>query len=243
MHFHLPKPLHGWREFAGEVGIIVLGVLIALGFEQVAELMRWRVRAAEARLALKAEVGHGFLVTEERQAVVDCVDEQLSRIERAVIGSGPVLQPLPLYSDKSFRFTFRAPIRSFTDSAWRSVIAEGATSHLDRKERELLPIYYAQMEHIRALTDEEEAALGDLLALSQPLRLDPQVQATFIREIEGERLRNQEIAGTELQMMHTIENVGYVPSREDRHDWLHNSGTVKFCQQTHVPLRAPRTSA
>ena len=31
MHFHLPKPLHGWREFAGEVGVIVLGVLIALG--------------------------------------------------------------------------------------------------------------------------------------------------------------------------------------------------------------------
>lgn len=31
MHFHLPKPLHGWREFVGEVGIIVLGGLIALG--------------------------------------------------------------------------------------------------------------------------------------------------------------------------------------------------------------------
>ena len=34
MRFHLPKPLHGWREFAGEVGIIVIGVLIALGAEQ-----------------------------------------------------------------------------------------------------------------------------------------------------------------------------------------------------------------
>lgn len=22
MHLHLPKPLHGWREFAGEIGII-----------------------------------------------------------------------------------------------------------------------------------------------------------------------------------------------------------------------------
>ena len=33
MHFHLPKPLHGWREFVGEVAIIVLGVLIALGAE------------------------------------------------------------------------------------------------------------------------------------------------------------------------------------------------------------------
>ena len=29
MHLHLPKPLHGWRAFVGEVGIIVLGVLIA----------------------------------------------------------------------------------------------------------------------------------------------------------------------------------------------------------------------
>ena len=26
MHFHLPKPLHGWREFFGEVAIIVLGL-------------------------------------------------------------------------------------------------------------------------------------------------------------------------------------------------------------------------
>ena len=31
MHLHLPKPLHGWRAFVGEVGIIVIGVLIALG--------------------------------------------------------------------------------------------------------------------------------------------------------------------------------------------------------------------
>ena len=33
MHIHLPKPLHGWRAFLGEVGIIVLGVLIALAAE------------------------------------------------------------------------------------------------------------------------------------------------------------------------------------------------------------------
>jgi hypothetical protein len=28
MHFHLPKPLHGWRAFAGEVGIIAVAALI-----------------------------------------------------------------------------------------------------------------------------------------------------------------------------------------------------------------------
>ena len=31
MRFQLLKPLRGWRAFFGEVGVIVLGVLIALG--------------------------------------------------------------------------------------------------------------------------------------------------------------------------------------------------------------------
>ena len=34
MHFHVPKPLRGRREFAREVEIIVVGVLIALSAEQ-----------------------------------------------------------------------------------------------------------------------------------------------------------------------------------------------------------------
>lgn len=239
MHFHLPRPLHGWREFVGEVGIIVLGVLIALSFEQVAEWVHWRVRAADARVALRAEVGHGFLVTEERQAVANCLDEQLSRMEAAVIGGGSRIKPLPVHSDL-FRYTVRAPIRSWTESAWQSVIVEGVSPHLNRRERELLPIYYAQMQHVQSLGNEEEAVLGDLLALSQPLRLDPQVEAGFVKEIEGERLRNQDIAGTEAQMMHTIESVGYVPSQEERSDWLNNSGTVKFCREQHLPLHLPR---
>lgn len=55
MHFPLPKPLHGWRAFAGEVGIIVVGVLIALGAKQLVQWVRGRedvrerVRSAAAR--------------------------------------------------------------------------------------------------------------------------------------------------------------------------------------------------
>ena len=242
MHVHLPKPLHGWREFVGEVGIIVLGVLIALTFEQVAEWVSWGVRAADARKALRAEVGHGFLVSEERKAVADCVDAQLQRVEAAVIGAGSTMTPLPVHSDL-FRFTVRAPIRSWTESAWQSVISEGVAPHLNDREREFLPIYYAQMQHVRALGDQEEVTLGNLVALSQPLRLDAQVQSTFVREIEGERLRNQEMAGTAEQMMHAVERVGYVPSEADRRAWLAESGTVKFCRESNFappPGPAPK---
>ena len=53
MHFHLPKPLHGWREFVGEVGIIVIGVLIALGAEQVVETLHWRDEVGTFRTAVR----------------------------------------------------------------------------------------------------------------------------------------------------------------------------------------------
>ena len=47
MPVHLPKPLHGWREFAGEVGIIVLGVLIALGAEQLIQTIHSQREVAQ----------------------------------------------------------------------------------------------------------------------------------------------------------------------------------------------------
>jgi hypothetical protein len=56
MHFHLPKPLHGWREFAGEVGNIVVGVLIALGAEQVVQELHWHNAVSTQREALHAEI-------------------------------------------------------------------------------------------------------------------------------------------------------------------------------------------
>ena len=55
MHIHLPKPLHGWREFAGEVGIIVIGVLLALGAEQAIEALHHRAQVREMADDLHAQ--------------------------------------------------------------------------------------------------------------------------------------------------------------------------------------------
>jgi hypothetical protein len=66
MHVHPPKPLHGWREFLGEVGIIVIGVLIALGAEHLVERYRWREEAAAARGSLNEELYHSVVDARER---------------------------------------------------------------------------------------------------------------------------------------------------------------------------------
>jgi hypothetical protein len=55
LHIHLPKPLHGWREFLGEVGIIFIGVMLAIGAEQTIEALHHRSQVHDAIEKLHAE--------------------------------------------------------------------------------------------------------------------------------------------------------------------------------------------
>jgi hypothetical protein len=82
MHFHLPKPLHGWREFAGEVGIIVVGVLIALGAEQVVEGMHWQSQVAEFRKAEDSELANNLAAFRYRLLQSPCVQRRIAQLQQ-----------------------------------------------------------------------------------------------------------------------------------------------------------------
>src|SRR3954464_2108182 len=47
VEFHKPKPVHNWREFLAEIGVVVIGVCIALAAEQTVEWLHWRTQVAE----------------------------------------------------------------------------------------------------------------------------------------------------------------------------------------------------
>ena len=82
MHFRLPKPLHGWRELAGEVGIIVVGVLIALGAEQLVTTLHWRHVLGGYRAALHEEIGHNIATYSYRMEQDQCVDARIAELQR-----------------------------------------------------------------------------------------------------------------------------------------------------------------
>ena len=158
MHFHLPKPLHGWRELIGEVGIIVVGVLIALSAEQLVEGWNTHRRVEEDRDRVRAELGHAFEVAEERTVVRQCIDEQLTKTENAILGSGSVLEPLPLYrasQPPNEGWVVWTPSRILPDSAWQTLIAEGLSSHLPSEERTWLPVVYSSLTRAGSLNFEE----------------------------------------------------------------------------------------
>jgi hypothetical protein len=80
-NFRLAK---GWRAFAGEVGVVVLGVVLALAAQQAAETVNQRREAVETRAALTNEIEETLALLELRRAAQPCIDRRLKEV-RAIV--------------------------------------------------------------------------------------------------------------------------------------------------------------
>ena len=65
------------REFTGEVGIIVVGALIALATEAPVEDWSWRQKADDARRAIHSELAQDAGVFDERTMNAPCQQKHL----------------------------------------------------------------------------------------------------------------------------------------------------------------------
>src|SRR5688572_7860590 len=74
----------GWRAFAGEVGVIVLGVAIALAGQEAVEAVNERREAAETRATLTGEIQESLAVLELRKAAQPCIDRRLKELRGIV---------------------------------------------------------------------------------------------------------------------------------------------------------------
>jgi len=81
MSFRIPRPLRGWREFAGEVGVIVLGVLIALGAQQIVEAIHDRNAVVQLRSALRAELADDRARWEDMRVSDPCTLQRLDALD------------------------------------------------------------------------------------------------------------------------------------------------------------------
>lgn len=161
MHVHLPKPLHGWRAFVGEVGIIVLGVLIALSAEQLVDALHWRGEVTGARHSLNAQLSDSKFNALERVKLNRCLAEELDRTRQLIT---TVDHPPAIY-------VWGAPDRLWTLSAWDSAVASGALEHMGRSERDLyasLNTYNLKLSQWNAQEFEVE---GEVRSLSHPRML------------------------------------------------------------------------
>ena len=78
------RPAKGWRAFADDVAVVVLGVLLALGAQQLAEAVNDRREAAATRAALATEIEENLAILELRRLAQPCIDRRLKELRARV---------------------------------------------------------------------------------------------------------------------------------------------------------------
>jgi hypothetical protein len=74
------KPPHGWNAVVWELAIVTLGVLIALGAQQVAQNLNDHRTAAETRREVADELNSDLMSIALRRSAEPCIDRRLAEL-------------------------------------------------------------------------------------------------------------------------------------------------------------------
>jgi hypothetical protein len=179
MHIDLPKAFKGWRKVAGEIAIIVVGVLIALGLDQYVQARQWRQQVAQAEEGFQWELALGAQDAYERLAIQPCLQGRIRELAERLNREDPRWSALPLelnakYYRNALPVVYRAPYRTVFMDAWRNALADQTLNHLSSQRSSQLSGLYKAREEFGRLQEQELQAAGRLtpLAYDRPLDAD-----------------------------------------------------------------------
>ena len=156
----VPTPLKGWRAFAGEVGVIVFGVLLALGAQQLVEAWRVRQDVRDFRETIDREIGFTLYTQDVRYVQIDCDLRRVAEVNAWLEKSRSGTPMLPIYPRSS---PGSAPYRG----AWNSRDAE-TYRQLPADVRQQYAMFYDGDDNIYEMTKREGAAWRELKRFSEP---------------------------------------------------------------------------
>ncbi len=237
MFYHRLTPKDGWLAFAGEVGVIVLGVLIALGFGQLADAWNWRSNTRQGVEDLKAESKNNFILMAERVTVQPCIEAQFDRLIERLVQGGSGLSPSPAIESTAGPVAFRQPFdRPFQDDVWNALTADGTTAHLHPRGRSLMAGFYWQIGSMRDLQKRGDVAIGRLNVLLAPVVLDPVTRNSLLTTIAEARFAGRLLTLDAAQSMAMLKALGQQPKDQEVDAVINVGGTVKYCRAQHLPL-------
>ena len=168
------KPPHGWNAVAWELGIVTLGVLIALGAQQAVESINERREAAATRAAVIQEIEESLALLEMRRIAQPCVDRRLAEI-RAIVEqwarTGTFKRP---------RWISQAPWFVLNNLRVDAAVSAGRLPLLSNEEQYRVGLFYTgQVVEVRSLAvldrvyvllvrENDRCAVADLLEYLSP---------------------------------------------------------------------------
>ena len=220
------RPRDGWRVFAGEVGVIVLGVLIALVAQQVASNWQWRQDVARTKADLDDQIHAAIANSAERAAVDPCLSQRLSDLATKVAASrgewrgDPYILPGE-QNDKTFSVhyavprVYRTPERDFPDDVWQQAKAGGVLAHLTPADIALYAKAFANVVALRAYSVPENELQPELSFLAFDGPLGPAERARALSTISRLDTINRDTLNRASLLVNSAKALGSKLSADD----------------------------
>jgi type II secretory pathway pseudopilin PulG len=160
MHLALPKPLHGWRAFTGEVAVVVLGVVIALFAQQVVQSFNDRSAAEQARNNIRAELAVNIGRMQSADECTACLERRLDELANFIS------EARKGRSLADVTWIGRPPVWDMENSRWQSATASGRSSLFEKDEQAAIADVYSLMVDYQAEERVEEEAWAKLRGLA-----------------------------------------------------------------------------
>ena len=168
------NPPHGWSAVAWELIIVTLGVLMALGAQQLVERFASRNRAERAEQRIERELDENQGIEVERVAIRTCLTDRLRELANGLAAGRSRWTALPANlsfgaTEPALRKLYDAPTRNWLTDAYDEAVAQGDLKELNPEQRFGLASMYGQIRGMARLHVEEK----ELEAKLAPLQYNP----------------------------------------------------------------------
>jgi hypothetical protein len=198
MRFRLSKPLHGWRAFAGEVGIIVLGVLIALSAQEIAQDFQQRSDARDADRAIRGELELNMAKLKSRQEKMSCVVRRIEELQALIDTAGAQGRAI-----KTPSWVGRPQFWTMQMARWQATSQAGRAALLRPDDLALYGGMYGYMANVNAAMVDEQDDWARLRSLEHLQRLTPDMAFQLNTTLQQARYFNwrMNVWTTQLQSL------------------------------------------
>jgi hypothetical protein len=235
MRFRLPKPLHGWRELAWEVGIIVIGVLIALGAQQIAEGIHDSTVAAATRKDIAGELNSNLMSLKLRERAESCIEKRLSEL-RVILAqwdeTGSFKAPL---------WVAQTPVIEVELSRYEAALAAGRLALLSGEEQYRMGAVVARIRRFNEVQLDERLVWGKLRALQVgPKRLSVDDRTLIRAALQDASSLDYTVKVSNRQALQMARRYGFEPDAKGFQSmapqvWAGGNFTPSICTAIDTP--------
>jgi hypothetical protein len=235
---HKPKAVHSWRELLKEIGIIVIGVVIALGAEQAVESIHWMRQVDVGEATLKGAFVQEVQNAASRDVQADCITRRLAFLSSVVQRSSQDGELPPMDA------VGHPPYTPWTIGSWEALVASQTVSHLPRQKMIDYSIIAQMTTFLSGLSDREEAQWTTLDTMVGPGRRLSDVEAENLRVALAEASdSNSLMRRTSARLRDLVKATGLVePSEFDAAKKRATLGktNAQICRPMAAPTSATR---